>query len=166
VRVAVIGAIGDHKGYELLLRCANDALLRSLPITFHVFGHTRDDRSLTRNANVHLSGKYEPEELRSLLEKAGCQLSLFLSRWPETYSYTLTEALECGLTPVVLDIGAPARGVRELGVGQVLPLEARAPEINDALLEIRPIAARDVTLKEGRFPNPLCDYYGLRDPTG
>ena len=80
-------------------------------------------------------------------------------RWPETYSYTLTEALELGLTPVVLDIGAQARRLQELGVGKVLPLEALAREVNDGMLALRPIAAREVQLREGRYENPLRDYY-------
>src|SRR5690606_28951702 len=75
LRVAVIGAIGDHKGFDLLLQCANDALLRKLPLSFHVFGHTRDDRALLKNPNVHLSERYEPQELGGLLAKAGCQLA-------------------------------------------------------------------------------------------
>jgi GT2 family glycosyltransferase/glycosyltransferase involved in cell wall biosynthesis len=161
LRIAVIGAIGQHKGFELLLRCANDAALRQLPLGFHVFGHTCDDHNLAKNPTVQLSGRYLPEELPELLERSHCQVALFLSRWPETYSYTLTEALECGLYPVALDIGAPARRLRELGVGKVLPIEASAAEINDALVALGPLAPRELVLKEGRYESVLEDYYGL-----
>jgi hypothetical protein len=42
--------------------------------------------------------------------------------WPETYSYTLSVALRSGLPTWVFDIGAPARRLREAGVGKILPL--------------------------------------------
>lgn len=161
LRIAIIGAIGQHKGYELLLRCANDALMRRLPLSFHVFGYTCDDASLVKNDNVHLSGSYLPEQLPDLLQKARCQVALFLSRWPETYSYTLSEAIACGLQPVVLDIGAPARRLRELGIGKVLALDATATQINDALLDVLPLPKKELTLKEGRYDSMLKHYYGV-----
>ena len=40
IRVALIGAIGDHKGYRILLECARDARARRLPLEFVVIGYT------------------------------------------------------------------------------------------------------------------------------
>ena len=41
--VCVVGAIGVHKGYEVLLACARDAERRDLDLEFVVVGHTIDD---------------------------------------------------------------------------------------------------------------------------
>ena len=48
-RVCVIGAIGIHKGYQVLLDCARDAAERRLPLEFVVVGHTIDDRQAARD---------------------------------------------------------------------------------------------------------------------
>src|SRR6185437_3365642 len=45
-RVAVIGAIGEHKGYGVVLACARDAAARALPLEFVVIGYTQDDAAL------------------------------------------------------------------------------------------------------------------------
>ena len=45
-RVAVIGAIGANKGYDLLLGCARDALKQDLPIEFRLFGFAANDTPL------------------------------------------------------------------------------------------------------------------------
>jgi hypothetical protein len=45
-RVAVIGAIGRHKGYQVLLDCARDAARRDLPLEFVVIGYSEDDEAL------------------------------------------------------------------------------------------------------------------------
>ena len=49
VRVALIGAIGDHKGYQVLLACARDARARRLPIEFVVIGYTARDATAARD---------------------------------------------------------------------------------------------------------------------
>jgi hypothetical protein len=46
---------------------------------------------------------------------------LFLHGWPETFSYTLSEAVAHGLIPLVPDIGAPAARVRAADFGVVFP---------------------------------------------
>jgi glycosyltransferase involved in cell wall biosynthesis len=43
----------------------------------------------------------------------------FFSTWPETYCYTLSEALENGLYPFAFDIGAVGERVKNLGIGQL-----------------------------------------------
>ena len=53
VRVAVIGAIGEHKGYSVLLNCARAANMCSLPLEFVVIGYTPDDGPLLDTASIH-----------------------------------------------------------------------------------------------------------------
>ena len=45
-RVALMGAIGGHKGHRILLDCARDARLRGLPVEFVVIGLPRTARAL------------------------------------------------------------------------------------------------------------------------
>lgn len=47
-------------------------------------------------------------------------MALFLHEWPETFSYTLTEAWSLGLWPIVPKLGAPAERVTDKKDGSVI----------------------------------------------
>lgn len=134
--VAVIGAIGDHKGYQLLLDCAKNALKEGLPLRFVVIGYTRDDEAIGSLANVSITGAYQDTaELADYLQQHQCRVAAFLSVWPETFSYTLTEALQHHLYPVTLNYGAVAERVQALNYGRVVAEDSSPAEINKALLD-------------------------------
>ncbi len=136
LKVAVIGAIGPHKGFDLLHACVAHAHQNDLPLHFVVVGYTCDDDKLRNYDNISITGKFEQDMLGDILAEHNCHVSLFLSPWPETYSYTLTEALLAGLWPVVLPIGAQASRVKALEYGTILPRNTNAPEVNDILLSL------------------------------
>ena len=117
--ILVLGAIGPHKGSRELLALARHARITSPGMRFHVIGYTDIDDALLAIGNVSITGPYEAAELGRLIDASGGHLALFLQIWPETYSYTLSEAVSFGLTPLVPDIGAPAERVRAAGFGHV-----------------------------------------------
>lgn len=119
--IALLGAIGPHKGSQTLLAMAKRALFTHPHLRFHVIGYTDIDAALTKLGNVTISGAYQAPDLPRLLDKAQAKIALFLHGWPETFSYTLSEAVMNGLIPIVPDIGAPAQRVQQAGFGLVLP---------------------------------------------
>lgn len=127
--IVLLGAIGPHKGAHRLLEIAGRARLTHPHLTFHVVGHTSIDEALLQLGNVKITGRYEPEELQALVAATRGRIALFLHTWPETFSYTLTEALQLGLMPVVPDLGAPAERVRAAGYGVIYPHAASASEL-------------------------------------
>lgn len=135
-RIALLGAIGPHKGADLLLACAKYALRENLPVQFVVIGYTDRDEAFADLENVEITGPYKPEELPSLVEDTGCRTALFLSVWPETFSYTLSEAWRLGLYPVALDIGAPAERIRESKLGDLIPFTDKPNEIMKELMNM------------------------------
>ena len=147
--IAVVGAIGPHKGSGLLLECAKDAQRRGLPISFKVIGYTSLDKELQK-AGVSITGAYQDSDLMRLLQDAHCSMAFFPAIWPETYSYTLSEVVRAGLFPVAFDLGAPAERIREWGWGQLLPeaLKRDAVAVNDALLSCEPIPFPDGFLEQ------------------
>ncbi len=164
LRVAIIGAIGPHKGSKILLACASDALLRRLPIHFIVFGHT-DVPSLAHLPNVMITGPYIEDEIYPLLQRHRCHLALFPAVWPETYSYTLSVALRARLFPVAFDLGAIAERIREIGWGELLPTDwMRKPKaINERLLTVPVTPAPPeavVPAWEDLYPSCTRSYYG------
>ncbi len=124
--VVLLGAIGPHKGSAKLLEIARHARLSHPDLRFRVIGHTNIDAELRAVGNVAITGAYEPWELPDLLAQADGRIALFLHNWPETYCYTLSEAVAHGLLPLVPDLGAPAERVRQAGFGAVFgfPIEA------------------------------------------
>ena len=133
--IAVLGAIGPHKGYDLLRSCAQNARKLGLPLRFVIIGHTADDASLMRLGNVTITGAYGADDLSRLIHLSGARLALFLSPWPETYSYTLSEAWVNGLYPLALDLGAPAERIRDSGCGRLIDPSSDPDAINRILLE-------------------------------
>jgi glycosyltransferase involved in cell wall biosynthesis len=133
-RVAVVGAIGQEKGYDLLLGCARDAARRALPLRFAIVGHTLDDARLLATEVVTITGPYEAGEAVGLLRAQRADLGFLPSIWPETWSYALTELWQAGLQAAVLDIGAQAERVRRSGRGWTLPLALGPAGLNNALL--------------------------------
>lgn len=142
-RVAVVGAIGTEKGFDILLACARDAAARRLKLEFVVVGHTSDDARLLATGTAFITGRYSEDEADALLRAQGAHLAFLPSIWPETWCFALGTAWQAGLAAVVFDIGAQAERVRATGRGWVLPLGLPATAINNALLSVR-IAAGDV----------------------
>jgi GT2 family glycosyltransferase/glycosyltransferase involved in cell wall biosynthesis len=138
LRVAVVGALGIHKGNEVILACAKDALARNLPIMFYITGGVHAAENFFPLNNVRLSGEYKEEKIYDMLEAQRCHCALFASIIPETYSYTLSITLAGGLFPLALDLGAVGARIRELGWGQVIPLDATPAQINDCLMALTP----------------------------
>ncbi|MGI4798712.1 MAG: glycosyltransferase, partial [Janthinobacterium lividum] len=142
--IALLGGIGPHKGADRLLELARVAALSHPALHFHVIGHTSQDDALEKLPNVSITGQYEPAELPALVEGSRASIALFLHVWPETYSYTLTEAVEAGMLPVVPDIGAPAERVRETGWGRVFNFPMVAGELLGILDELGRGALREL----------------------
>ena len=143
-RVAVIGAIGLEKGYEVLLACARDAAWRDLPMEFVVIGHTIDDERLLATGRVFITGEYHAEEAVALIRAQRASIAWVTSIWPETWCFTLTEAWQAGLQAVCFDIGAPAERIRKTGHGLVLPLGLPAGAINHALVAATGLAPKQI----------------------
>ena len=96
-RVCVIGGIGIEKGYEILLACARDITNRKLNLRFNLVGHSLDDVRLMDTGNVDITGRYEEHDAVPLIRKQRAQLAWLPAVWPETWSYTLTQAWQAGL---------------------------------------------------------------------
>jgi len=135
-RVAVIGAIGVDKGFNVLLACARDAAARTLNLEFVVVGFTENDEALLETQRVFITGMFAPGEAVALIRAQAADLAFLPSIWPETWCYALSDAWAGGLPAVVFDIGTPPARVRAARRGWVLPLGLPASRVNDALLSL------------------------------
>ncbi|MBD8894273.1 glycosyltransferase [Roseibium litorale] len=126
LRIAVVGAIGAPKGYDILQGLAADAQNRNLPIEYHLIGYSQNDELLNQSG-VILHGRFKEEkEALNILDEIQPDLFFIPSVWPETFCYTLSMALKKSIPPVVFNIGAQGERVTNLDWGHVLPLDLAA----------------------------------------
>ncbi len=137
-RIAVIGGIGPHKGFDILMECARDAARRNLKLEFMVAGTSSEDTRLMETGRIFVTGAYEEAEANGFIRALRADLAFLPSIWPETWCFALSEAWRAGLYALAFDLGAQAARIKATGRGAVLPLGLPAPRINDALLSWRP----------------------------
>ncbi|MDZ7593976.1 MAG: glycosyltransferase [Thiobacillus sp.] len=99
--IGVLGAIGREKGADLLERVAACAKNINSPLEFKLIGYAY--RSLKE---VETTGPYQPQDLKGLIQKHGIDIVFFPAQCPETYSYTLSHALDSKLPIIAPNIGA------------------------------------------------------------
>lgn len=133
--VAFIGGLSPEKGGDVACE-----LVRTSPndmkwYTFGMMGYT-NLRVLERK-NLVKTGEYRREELPQLLDKYRIDLVCILSLWPETYCYTLSEALQCGIPVIVTDTGALPERVKRSACGWVVSPEHAAEETREILARIK-----------------------------
>jgi GT2 family glycosyltransferase len=132
--VCVVGAIGVHKGYDILLACARDAEQRDLDLEFVVVGHTIDDDRMMRTGRVFVTGQFNPGEVVDLIAAQDASFGFVPSICSETWCLGLGNLWRAGLRAAAFDIGAPAERIRRTRRGIILPLGLPASAINTRLV--------------------------------
>ena len=112
INIVVLGNISQQKGAGVICDMA-----KNLP----------DDTNIIivgnmKNApdNIFVHGKYNANRLPRLMKKYRADIVFIPSIWPETFSYTTSEAMSMGLPIACFDMGAPAQRVGEYERGLVL----------------------------------------------
>ena len=151
-KVALIGSMSDVKGLHRLKALADLALSGTEPVEFVVIGPTLAPLGPDAPPNVVVTGQYHATELPNLLARERPDIILFLSVVPETYNFALSVALATELPIVALDAGAIGERLKGVEGATVLPLDASAQQVLDALLAVESIYQ-------------LCDVELIRAPT-
>nr|WP_294513565.1 glycosyltransferase [uncultured Rhodopila sp.] len=133
-RICVVGGIGLHKGYDVVLACARDAARRDLDLEFVIVGHTTDDARMLATGRVFVTGRFEPAEAVGLIAAQQARLGFVASIWPETWCLSLGDIWRAGLRAAAFDIGAPAERIKRSGYGILLPLGLSPGAINNILI--------------------------------
>jgi glycosyltransferase involved in cell wall biosynthesis len=113
-KVAILGAIFPHKGYDLIRECALESHRSNLGTHYAVIGYTCNDPEI-ESCGVTVTGAYQEDQVWALLKREAPQAIFLTSLCPETFSYTLSTALQTGLPIIAFDLGAIGRRVRERG---------------------------------------------------
>lgn len=134
-KVAFVGGLSVAKGakyaYELITHSSAD-------IKWHIFGNLGfAPLEELQQENLIKTGQYRREELLSLLEKYQIDLICILPVWPETFCYTLSEALLAKIPVLATDIGAVGERVKEQQCGWVVSAGSSYQEILDKIVSIK-----------------------------
>jgi GT2 family glycosyltransferase/glycosyltransferase involved in cell wall biosynthesis len=104
LRVAVIGVLAYQKGALAVLNVVMTADPAALSI--HLIGYAEAALVPAMPQNIVMTGEYTDADLPKLLLEQKPHVVWFPAQWPETYSYTLTAAINAGLPIVATRIGA------------------------------------------------------------
>lgn len=179
-KIAALGALSVEKGADFLEKIAQvSSRIRHSRLQFQIIGY-----AYRQLKSVEQTGPYADEDLGSLIARNHVDCLIFASRCPETYSYTLSQAIYSGLPIIAPAFGSfeerllgypesllypPGIELEEL-VGRIhafldsrvspsasLPLDAPKPTINDYYLTDY-LALLDVLRSQARAVNPAIVY--------
>lgn len=134
--LAVIGAVGTHKGSDALPAMAD--ALAAQDASLVVIGYTESqlEPGWAVPGKLYVHGPYEDVMLPALLDAYDVDFVLFPNRLPESFSYTLSEAWASGRPVIVPDAGALGERVAQCGGGWRLPAPLAAADVASLLARL------------------------------
>ncbi|WP_157719233.1 glycosyltransferase [Halopseudomonas salegens] len=146
LRILVLGALSPFKGPDTLEACAQAAARDGVPLQFHLLGFAYRELNCNASGYLQVHGRYAEADLPALLAQLQPHLVWFPGSCPETWSYTLSAALEAGLPVVAPALGAfPERLAGREWTWLVVP-DRPVDAINQHFMQLREV------IREGRPP--------------
>jgi FkbM family methyltransferase len=130
LHIGILGTLTNIKGGKVVHALSDHIKKNGLRVPITVIGPDHVDTP--DSINVH--GPYEPNHLPALILNNGINIILAPSIVPETFGYTISEAMIMGLPIVAFDIGAQGNRVKKYELGKVIPLDS-SPEVLLAALQ-------------------------------
>ncbi len=138
LRVACLGIFAVHKGGEFLLETIEATRRARMAIEWRVIGDFPEAlRARALALGVAVTGGYAGDEIGGLIAAADPHLVFFPQHLPETYSFTLSEALAARRAVLVPGIGAFTERVAGRAASWVYALERSPQDVARVLERIR-----------------------------
>lgn len=133
INVAFLGGMlsekGSKKAYQMISHLKSD-------VNWHIFGTIADaDLIDMQQDNLYKHGAYVQSDLPFLLQQYAIDVVCILPIWSETFCYTISEAVACGIPVFVTDIGAVGERVKKNGYGWTVPVHTSGSDMADLLLQ-------------------------------
>ena len=124
LHIGFLGTLTQVKGGDVVNALCKNILNKELHIPITVIGPSL----VPLQAAVNVWGSYTPNDLPEIIGYQHINIILMPSIVPETFSYTISEAMKMGLPIVAFDIGAQGNRVKQYELGKVVPLGS-SPEV-------------------------------------
>ena len=132
-KVAFIGGLSDLKGAAIAKEIVSNS---NKQVNWYIFGNIGAEQlAFYENEQLIKVGKYNQKDLKKLLEVYEIDAICLLSIWPETFSYTLSEALECQIPVIVTNVGALGERVLDAKIGKSVSLNNAVTETLQIIYE-------------------------------
>ena len=136
LHLGVLGNLTVVKGLLIVDALASYIKTKGLDIPITLVGSTHTHL----NKNIRVTGRYEISELYKLISDCKINIVFIASIVPETFCYTLSEAMKMRLPVICFDIGAQGHRVKNYDLGKALPLNSTMEEILLAAKSILKVA--------------------------
>ncbi len=129
LHIASIGSLSVSKGAQVINDLYDYIQLHDMHIPITILGSSVVDLKL----GIETHGVYTPKELPKVIKSKGINVVFMASIIPETFSYTLSEAMTMKLPIVAFDIGAQGNRVKQYEFGAVIPLDSPPKKILETI---------------------------------
>lgn len=134
LRVALLGVLADRKGKAAVSAVAE---LADGSIDLHLIGYPEQGLPPRAAARITATGAYEDADLPALIARVKPHVIWFPAQWPETYSYTLSAALDSNAPILATRIGAFPERLVNRSLTWLLPADATPADWLAAFATIR-----------------------------
>lgn len=159
LRIAFVGSPADHKGWSVFSRLVEVLAQDNPGYVFYHFGRPARLRGSVIQVPVSFV-REGPDAMTAAIRRAGIEVVLLWSIWPETYSYVLQESRMANAWVITnSDSGNIAATVRRDGGGRVLrdagELLAYLQDIDQVRQDVDKFRTRSPDGAARMVPNPV-----------
>ena len=125
LHLGLLGTLTIVKGGAIVNELSSYIKIKRLDIPITLIGSSM----LPLDQDITVTGNYEISDLPRLISEYKINVVFISSIVPETFSYTLSEAIKMKLPIICFDLGAQGNRVKNYDLGQVMPLNSTSKEI-------------------------------------
>jgi len=136
LHLAFLGNFLHYKGNRTFLQLVK-YFKTSDSVRFSIIGNIFDPSLLPSNKNLNIAGGYTRDKIVTTINEVSPDLVMLLSNWPETFSYTLSEAIASGVPVIATDGGALRERVSKEAAGFLVPIENPLPRTIELIEDMK-----------------------------
>ena len=154
--VAVVGAIGHHKGWSGL-EAVVSALPDTLPLVLLGYAEQRLTQGWLVPGKLWVHGAFQLDELPSLVERYGVRIAFFPPGQPESYCYALSDVWLASVPVLAPNLGALGERVNKHAGGAVYDAHSHPEHLAVRLQAMVEDVAIDYGVKSAMKSIPSVD---------
>ena len=127
-QIAVVGALGPHKGLNFLLDVVA-ALPPEVRVVIIGYADGQIMPGWLQKDRLWVHGVFEQSDLSGVIRRYGARIALFPNRQPESFSYALSDVWCAGLPALGPAAGALGERISQTGAGWVYQADSSAEAV-------------------------------------